>query len=52
LVSGVAENSMNGEFTVLTAGGSTFTYAQLGPDASSGGGSVELDADIVLYPSG
>jgi len=40
-ISGVSDSSFNGTFTITTvASPTTFTYAQTGSDATSGGGSV------------
>ncbi len=44
-ISGVTDSSFNGTFTIATVPSTTtFTYAQTGPDASSGGGSVTTSA--------
>ena len=51
VVSGVADASFNGSFQVTTTGANSFTYANAGPDSSSGGGSAGLvTGGFVLYP--
>lgn len=39
-IAGVTNNSFNGVFVIATAGASSFTYAQVGPDAASTGGTA------------
>ncbi len=50
-VTGVADQSYNGTFTVASTGINTLTYKQTGPNSTSTGGSVaELTGGYVLYP--
>jgi trimeric autotransporter adhesin len=50
-VSGVADQSYNGSFTVTTTGPNTLTYTQTGPNSTSTGGAVaKLTGGYVLYP--
>ena len=50
-VSGVADSSYNGTFTVTTTGGSTLTYSNTGANSSSTGGSVGMSTGAFkLYP--
>jgi len=48
----VANTSFNGTFTVATAGLTTFTYAQAGPNAASGAGTVLHEATVGSPSSG
>ncbi len=44
-ISGVSDSSFNGTFVIATVPSTTiFTYAQAGPDATSGGGTVSTSA--------
>ena len=50
-VSGVADSSYNGTFTVATTGGNTLTYANAGANSTSTGGNVGiLTGGFNLYP--
>lgn len=50
-ISGVADSSYNGTFTVTTTGPNTLTYAQSGTNSSSSGGTLSyLTGGYVLYP--
>ena len=50
-VTGVADQSYNGTFTVTSTGINTLTYKQTGPNSTSTGGTVaELTGGYVLYP--
>ncbi|WP_158942067.1 SGNH/GDSL hydrolase family protein [Granulicella sp. S190] len=50
-VSGVADQSYNGTFTVTTTATNTLTYAQAGANSTSTGGAVaKLTGGYVLYP--
>jgi trimeric autotransporter adhesin len=50
-VSGVADSSYNGSFTVSSTSINTLTYAQTGPNSTSTGGTVtKLTGGYVLYP--
>jgi lysophospholipase L1-like esterase len=50
-VSGVADQSYNGSFSVTSTGANTLTYAQTGANSSSTGGTVaDLTGGYVLYP--
>jgi len=50
-VSGVADQSYNGSFTVTSTGITTLTYAQSGSNSTSTGGTVsKLTGGYVLYP--
>lgn len=51
-ITGVDNSTFNGTFTLLTAGGSTFTYSQAGANAASGGGLVTVSSTIQAIPSG
>jgi trimeric autotransporter adhesin len=50
-VSGVADSSYNGSFSVTTTGANTLTYTDAGANSTSTGGSVAiLTGGYVLYP--
>jgi trimeric autotransporter adhesin len=50
-VSGVADSSYNGSFSVTTTGANTLTYADTGANSTSTGGTVAaLTGGYVLYP--
>jgi trimeric autotransporter adhesin len=50
-VSGVADQSYNGSFTVTSTGPNTLTYAQTGANSTSTGGTITmLTGAYVLYP--
>ncbi len=50
-ISGVADQSYNGTFTVTSTGTNSLTYSQTGPNSTSTGGSVtKLTGGYVLYP--
>lgn len=50
-ISGAADSSYNGSFTVTTTGPNTFTYAQTGPDSSTSGGAIAvLTGGFAIYP--
>jgi trimeric autotransporter adhesin len=50
-ISGVADQSYNGSFTVTSTGPNTFTYAQTGANSTSTGGTAaKLTGGYVLYP--
>ena len=50
-VSGVADSSFNGSFTVTSTGPSSVTYSQAGADGTSSGGSLGMvTGGFVLYP--
>ncbi|WP_353064637.1 GDSL-type esterase/lipase family protein [Tunturibacter psychrotolerans] len=50
-ISGVADQSYNGSFTVTTTGSNTLTFAQAGANSTSTGGTVsKLTGGYVLYP--
>jgi trimeric autotransporter adhesin len=50
-ISGVADQSYNGSFTVTTTGPNTLTFAQAGANSTSTGGTVsKLTGGYVLYP--
>ncbi len=50
-VSGVADGSYNGSFTVTSTGPNTLTYAQNGADGTSSGGTLGMiTGGFVLYP--
>jgi trimeric autotransporter adhesin len=50
-ISGVADQSYNGSFTVTTTAANTLTYAQTGANSTSTGGTVaKLTGGYVLYP--
>jgi hypothetical protein len=50
-VSGVADSSYNGSFTVTSTGPNTLTYSQSGANSTSTGGTVaKLTGGYVLYP--
>ncbi len=50
-VSGVADQSYNGSFTVTSTGTKTLTYSQTGANSTSTGGTVaKLTGGYVLYP--
>jgi hypothetical protein len=50
-VSGVADPSYNGSYTVYTTSSNTLTYSDTGPDSTSTGGTVGLlTGGYVLYP--
>ena len=50
-VSGVADQSYNGSFTVTTTGANSLTYAESGANSTSTGGTVsKLTGGYVLYP--
>jgi hypothetical protein len=51
-IADVINTSFNGTFTVATAGVSTFTYSQVGPNAASGAGTVFHEADISAPSTG
>lgn len=51
-ISNVDNTSFNGTFTIITAGGSTFTYNQLGVDVASGSGTASVSYDIAVSPTG
>jgi len=50
-ISGVADSSYNGSFSVTTTGANTLTYADTGANSTSTGGTVAaLTGGYVLYP--
>ena len=50
-VAGVADSSYNGSFIVTTTGLNSFTFAQIGANSSSSGGTVAvLSGGFALYP--
>jgi len=50
-VAGVADSSYNGSFAVTTTGANTLTYASIGADGASSGGTVAaLTGGYALYP--
>ena len=50
-ISGVADSSYNGSFSVTTTGANTLTYAETGANSSSTGGTVMAQTGgFVLYP--
>ena len=50
-VSGVADSSYNGAYTVTTTGPNTLTYAQNGPNSTSTGGTLSVvTGGYALYP--
>ena len=50
-ISGVADQSYNGSFTVTTTGSTTLTFSQAGANSTSTGGTVsKLTGGFVLYP--
>jgi lysophospholipase L1-like esterase len=50
-ISGVADQSYNGNFVVTTTGSNTLTFAQAGANSTSTGGTVsKLTGGYVLYP--
>lgn len=53
VVSGVADNTFNGTFTVAsTPGANTFTYVQIAANATSGGGTVQNLTNMSATPKG
>ncbi len=52
-ISGVSDSSFNGTFTIATVPSTTaFTYAQTGPAATSGGGTVSTGTVSILLGNG
>ncbi len=52
-ISGVSDSSFNGTFTIATVPSTTtFTYAQTGPAATSGGGAVSTGSVSILLGNG
>jgi len=50
-ITGVADSSYNGTYTVTTTGANTFTYSQSGANSTSSGGTAAiLTGGYVLYP--
>ncbi|MBB5327307.1 SGNH/GDSL hydrolase family protein [Tunturiibacter gelidoferens] len=50
-ISGVADQSYNGSFTVTTTGANTLTFTQAGANSTSTGGTVsKITGGYVLYP--
>src|SRR5690348_16640508 len=51
IISGVADPSFNGSFSIssVLADGHTFTYLQTGADATSGGGTVSIGNPVVTF---
>jgi hypothetical protein len=50
-VSGVADSSYNGSYSITTTGNNTLTYANAGPDSTSSGGTLSLvTGGYNLYP--
>jgi trimeric autotransporter adhesin len=50
-ISGVADSSYNGSFSVTTTSGNTLTYAETGANSTSTGGTVAVQTgSYVLYP--
>ncbi|MBI3422134.1 MAG: LysM peptidoglycan-binding domain-containing protein [Acidobacteria bacterium] len=50
VIAGVTDASFNGQFTVATAGATTFTYAQDAADAQSSGGTVDETTGVAFFP--